>query len=155
MESGPADSELLVLASAWPQLECLLINQKWGWKNRGGITPDGLLRLLKTCRSFSRIAIAIAIDTRGYTDSPPRGSPVSFGLALPPRFGIDVLDSIIEAESVPAVAAFFASIGAPCHGIGSRAWNCRRVPVSGTPDVGKYKDRWNDIFERVNKAVNS
>ena len=33
------DSQVLMLASAWPKLEHLLINEDWGWSSRGGITP--------------------------------------------------------------------------------------------------------------------
>jgi hypothetical protein len=141
---GLRNSELLVLASAWPQLENLLINKVWGWnRNRGGgITPDGLLQLLQTCRSLSQIALAI--DTQGYTELPPRGSSASLGLTLPPTFYIDVLDSIIEVESVPAVTAFFAGI-APC------AWNCQLA--SESPDVEEYTNRWIDVFRRANEAV--
>ncbi|KAN0090770.1 hypothetical protein V8E55_004336 [Tylopilus felleus] len=63
------DSELLMLASAWPHLEHLIINPDWGWKTQGGITPNGLVQLLKRCRALSQVALAI--DTQGYTESPP------------------------------------------------------------------------------------
>lgn len=66
---GLTDAELLELASAWPRLEHLLINEDWGWQTSGGITPDGLVGLLQTCRSLSRISLAI--DTRSYTETPP------------------------------------------------------------------------------------
>ena len=140
---GLKDNELLVLASAWPQLESLYINKGWGWNwsRGGGITPDGLLQLLHTCRSLSQIALAI--DTQGYTNLPPHGSSASLGLTLPPTFYIDVLDSIIEAESMPAITAFFAGI-APC------AWNCWLASESSDEE---YTNRWIDVFGRANEAV--
>ena len=98
--------ELLELASAWPRLEVFKINKEWGWHTRSGITPNGLLQLLQACRSLNQIALAI--DTRGYTVFSQ--SPASLGLTLPRTFSIDVLDSIIEEESVAVIAAFFTSI---------------------------------------------
>lgn len=79
----------------------------YGRRGRLG-SPNGLLQLLgQTCRSLSEIALAI--DTRGYTDF--RESLTSLGLTLPSSFSINVLGSLIEEESVPA--AFLATI-APC-----------------------------------------
>ncbi|KAI9572304.1 hypothetical protein HD554DRAFT_2297912 [Boletus coccyginus] len=72
---GLTDSGLLTLASARPHLEHLLINEDWGWQTSGGITPDGLVRLLQTCPSLSRLALAI--DTRDYTEMPPSRLPAS------------------------------------------------------------------------------
>ena len=100
------DSDLLTLASAWPHLERLHINVDFGWKTRSGITPHGLVQLLQTCRSLHRIALAI--DTFGFTEF--HGSRASLGLPRPPKLFINVLDSFIEAESVPAMAAVFAAI---------------------------------------------
>ncbi|KAF8132956.1 hypothetical protein EV363DRAFT_1162755, partial [Boletus edulis] len=61
------DSDLLTLASAWPCLEDLSINMDWGWNTAAGIMPNGLLRLLESCRSLKRAALII--DPRGYTKS--------------------------------------------------------------------------------------
>ncbi|KAN0082844.1 hypothetical protein V8E55_008639 [Tylopilus felleus] len=99
---GLTDGDVLALASAWPQLQHLLINTYWGWgwdseSLGGGVTPGGFLRLLQMCRSLSRVAIAL--DTRGYTKLHPDHAPERLGLTLPPAFSIDVLDSLIRAES--------------------------------------------------------
>ncbi|KAF8441748.1 hypothetical protein L210DRAFT_441623, partial [Boletus edulis BED1] len=47
------DSDLLALASAWPNLVSFMINAIHGWStlDGSGITPNGLLQLLQTCRS--------------------------------------------------------------------------------------------------------
>lgn len=100
------DSALLALVSAWPHLEHLFINEERSWNMAGGITPDGLLQLLRTCPSLNQIALTI--DTEDYTEF--HESPASLGLTLPPTFYIDVLESCIEEESVPAMAAFLAAI---------------------------------------------
>lgn len=136
------DNELLTLASAWPHVEELFINSDWGWNTQGGITPNGLLQLLRICPSLHRIAIAI--DTRGYTEHAQ--SPASLGLTLPPRFFVDILDSVIEEEAVPAIATFFASIR-------SRPQLSWRPPRVKSPDFKVYWERWNDVSNRFRNAV--
>ncbi|KAF8547953.1 hypothetical protein OG21DRAFT_1449763 [Imleria badia] len=145
---GLTDSELLTLASTWPHLEDLFINVNWGWNTLCGITPNGLLQLLQTCRSLSRICLAI--DTRGYVELPPHGSLAGLGLTLPPSAYINVLDSIIEAESVPAVAAFFARI-APAPNFTLRAWGS--WDMAKRPGREVYKDRWDEVYRRANVLV--
>ena len=144
------DSEVLMLASTWPKLEHLLINADWGWNSLGGITPDGLVQLLQTCRSLS--GIALAFDTRGYTESHPSQAPASLGLTLPREFSIDVVDSIIEAESVSAVATFFSGI-ATCSesDFSFYAWESdRMVALLNTEE---YMKRWDIVQQWVNHAV--
>ncbi|KAF8443666.1 hypothetical protein L210DRAFT_810366, partial [Boletus edulis BED1] len=53
------DGDLLTLASAWPCLEDLSINMDGGWNTAAGITPNGLLRLLESCRSLKSAALVI------------------------------------------------------------------------------------------------
>ncbi|KAF8556106.1 hypothetical protein OG21DRAFT_1506890 [Imleria badia] len=136
------DNDLLALASAWPHLEHLSINDEWGWNTLGGITPNGLLKLLQTCRSLSEIALAI--DTRGYTEF--CGSPASFGLTLSPLFSINVIDSFIEEESVPAIAALLAVIG-PCPDFSFS------VGPSGLSWESDHEERWYDAYEQANDAL--
>ncbi|KAF8555282.1 hypothetical protein OG21DRAFT_1483956 [Imleria badia] len=136
------DNDLLALASAWPHSEHLSINDEWGWNTLGGITPNGLLQLLQTCRSLGEIALAI--DTRGYTEF--CGSPASFGLTLSPLFSINVIDSFIEEESVPAIAALLAVIG-PCPDFSFS------VGLSGLSWESDHEERWYDAYERANGAL--
>ncbi|KAF8549997.1 hypothetical protein OG21DRAFT_1606155 [Imleria badia] len=140
-----SDRELLTLASAWPHLEQLVINEECGWDTPGGITPDGLLRLLQACRLLSDIALTI--DTRGYTEF--RESPASLGLSLPSTFSLDVLDSFIEEESVPAIAAFLAGI-APCPNFSFRAYKSWWFNT----DRKDHEDRWYDAYNRANFTLN-
>ncbi|KAF8441658.1 hypothetical protein L210DRAFT_3644912 [Boletus edulis BED1] len=140
-----ADSELLTLVSTWPHLEALLINAVWGWNTQGGITPNGLLQLLQTCPSLT--AIALVVDTRGYTDIPPL--PANLGLTWPRLSDIDVLDSFIEEKSVPAIAAFFAGL-APSSKFRFRYWDSGRMPRMNQ-DIYKY--HWTYVFEQIKVAI--
>ena len=56
--------------------------------------------------------IALVIDTRNYTEF--RGLPAILGLTVPRTLSINLLNSFIEEESVPAVAAFFTALHASC-----------------------------------------
>ena len=136
------DSELLILASAWPRLTGFCVSRVWG--SLGGITPNGLLQLLRRCPSLH--SVELAMDVRGYTECPP--SSTSLGLSA-----IDVLDSHIEAESVPAVSAFFSGIfGSHLHLL-MKAWTYmsdERVPDS---DRAVYKERWTEVCRRVQDAI--
>ncbi|KAF8550691.1 hypothetical protein OG21DRAFT_1487585 [Imleria badia] len=136
-----SDGEMLTLVSTWPHLEHLFINEECGWNTPGGITPNGLLRLLQTCPSLSEIGLAI--DTRSYTEF--RESPASLGLTLPSTFTIDVLDSFIEEESIPAIAAFLAGI-APRSDFSFRAYKCWRF----TTNRKDHEARWYDAYRRAN-----
>lgn len=138
------DSGVLALASSWPLLGSLSINTWCGWNTQGGITPHGLLQLFRICPSLH--TIDIAIDTRGYTELPSSG--LLANLTLPPwrsRIFIDILDSRIEAESVPAIAAFFARtphsmvIFEHFHGCKSTSWEI-------------YRKRWNDVRELMERT---
>ncbi|KAF8414785.1 hypothetical protein L210DRAFT_3658472 [Boletus edulis BED1] len=135
------DSELLTLVSTWPCLKELSINTVWGWNTLGGITPNGLLQLLHSCPLLT--AIALAIDTRG--EIPP--SPTSLGF-LPPRYTINFIDSFIEEESVPAIAAFIASLVAPFT-LYFHAWYSHAMKA---PYRDVCLNRWKDVQNRVRDA---
>ena len=97
------DSDFLEIASLGQRLISLIINDNHGWR-AAGITLAGLAQFLQRCPSIH--LLCIALDTWGYT-SPPQirtcgGNPASNLRTL------NVVDSVIEAESVPALAAFFA-----------------------------------------------
>ena len=142
---GLTSSDLLTLALAWPSLEDLVINREWGWNTPSGISPHGLLQLLQTCRSLNRIALAI--DTRGYTEFFPSSSSVE--LSLPTTFSINVVDSVILEEAV-AAASFLASI-APCPDFSFSAWMC---PLKSGSETGSlYWKRWDDVYEQARDAI--
>ncbi|KAF8124903.1 hypothetical protein EV363DRAFT_1586640 [Boletus edulis] len=141
---GLTDSDLLALASAWPNLESLDINVDWGWDAPNGITPNGLLQLLQTCPSLCQVHLAM--DTRGYTDLPPS----NLVLTLPPHFHLDVLDSMIEAESVPAIVALFIAI-ASYSNFSLHSWTgCFFILPQGWE---VYDARWADVWEQVQRGI--
>lgn len=63
--------------------------------------------MLQICRSLRRTALPL--DTRGHTETLP-----ILGSSSPPKISINVLDAIIEAESVLVVAAFFYGVSVGC-----------------------------------------
>ncbi|KAG8213577.1 hypothetical protein J3R82DRAFT_10244 [Butyriboletus roseoflavus] len=100
-----ADDDLLELASAWPHLEYLLINEESGWKTEGGITPNGLFQLLQMLESLHHFCLAI--DTRDFTETPlALVSTRAAGFTPRTPFSVNVADSIIQPESVDAVGGF-------------------------------------------------
>lgn len=140
------DRDLLELTSAWPHLEHLVINTYSGWNSQSGITPNALLELLQTCPSLRWIALAM--DTQGYTRPPPSGSKASLELRLPPALSIDVLDSVVEAESVQPVADFFAAI-VPCSKFTFSAWRGGKMVKREGWEA--YKVRWDNVFRLANR----
>ena len=145
---GLTEIELLELVSAWPRLDVFKINTEWGWHTRSGITPNGLLQLLQACQLLSQVALAI--DTRGYTVFSQ--SPASLGLTLPRTFSIDVLDSIIEEESVPTVAAFFTSIALHSN-FSLYYWQTEEMMIMEPLNCIVYEDRWDDVNRIVKDAA--
>ncbi|KAF8142028.1 hypothetical protein EV363DRAFT_1426021 [Boletus edulis] len=145
------DSDLLTLASAWPRLKTLFINLTRGWETFRGITPNGLLQLLQTCPSLSQIAIAI--DTRAYTEYSQSPAILGLPVTLPRWLSIDVVDSRIKEKSVPAISAFFASLGPYCqlksvlyaNFIGS-------LRLLGS-NARRCKHHWETIFYQVHNHV--
>ena len=136
---GLKESELLALASAWPHLEDLSINSHSGWDMPGGITPNGLLQLFQKCQSISHIAIVI--DTRGYTEPPTIGLLESLGWTAR-LISVNVLNSAIEAESVQALAAFFARKGSSVVAIHSEL-------TKSSPGLEVYEKRWDEVDKRA------
>lgn len=140
------DSDLLTLAAAWPRLEDLSINRTRGWNTQSGMTPNGLLQLLQICRSLRYIAMVL--DTRGYDEF--LGLPENLRLAYQGTLIIYVLDSVIETESVPAIAAFFAAI-APHSYFPVGIWYCGIM--ENLPGWEAHVERWKDVSRRVEDAV--
>lgn len=143
------DNQLLELASAWPKLAYLLINLDYGWKSHG-ITPGGLVRLLQTCRSLSQLALVL--DTRGYTKVPPDQDLASLGWTFSHKLSIGVLDSAIEAESVPALATFFAGLAACCGFLFRLETHSDRASSSVIPNAEEHTKRWDDVRRRAQEC---
>ncbi|KAF8441550.1 hypothetical protein L210DRAFT_1055911 [Boletus edulis BED1] len=148
---GLTDVDLVKLACAWPHLEQLVINVRYGWGTRvvRGITPDGLFHLLQACPSLNDLCLAI--DTRGYTHVPPDQLPARLEYRSKDKFSLDFVDSVIEEESVQAMATFVAGI-APrvtviSWGFEGLDEHQRGVPGDWLRNV--YKDRWREVKHRA------
>ena len=142
------DTQILTLASAWPKLQRLVINERWSWNMSGGITPGGLVQLLEMCHSLTWVSLRL--DTRGYTKVLPSHAFTNSGWVFPPEFSIQVLDSAIQAESVSAVAAFFCDL-ATCYKsyFGFIGWT---TPMMDVPNRFNYQERWNEVHRRIGDA---
>ncbi|KAF8425022.1 hypothetical protein L210DRAFT_984422 [Boletus edulis BED1] len=136
---GLTDNDLLQLASAWPHLEELLINENSGWC-ASGITPDGLVKLLR--RSGSLRKIALAIDTRRFTTF--NEAKASLGLTLPPKLSLNVLDSRIDDDTVPSMATLLACIASDSD------LSLQAFRMEADPDQCA---RWHDAFQRAKDAL--
>ena len=150
---GLTDFQVLTLASAWPKLEDLKINEQWGWgwnSRAGGITPGGLIQLLETCRSLRRICLRL--DTQGYIAVPTGQVPASIGLMLPNLYSINALDSPIEAESVIAMATFFCGIAA-CSQADFTFFCWGEIPMTDFPNWQEYEKRWDHVYDRFTEAL--
>lgn len=139
------DSQLLALASACPSLADLCINEYSGWNTSGGITPNGLQQLLLKCLCL--LSVSLALDTRGYTQLPANGLLASVGYTSP-FFWLNVVDSIIEADSVPAVAAFLAGMPSLLVVLGTWLGGFLKPPGWEI-----YKERWDDVRGRIGSPV--
>jgi len=152
------DSGLLELATAWPQLEHLAINYESGWNipNRviGGITPDGVLQLLLKCPLLNYIALAI--DTRGYTtagEALDRLPTTNFRSSLRTMFRIDVLDSIIEDESISAMVNWLVGIVCPYLRFNFRAWQLCSRDLYRNSVRSASEDRWKEVYHAANTIL--
>ena len=133
------DNELLRLASAWPRLEELLINEHSGWVT-SGITPNGLLELLQTCRSLRKIALAINTEV----SADLKEWPQSLGLTFPPTLSINFLDSHVDAEDIPAMVSFVSCIARGCD------LSIRAFRVVQLPENWKH---WYEVCKRAKEVV--
>ena len=144
------NDELLQLASACPRVERLLINEEWGWKSGGGITPDGLLQLLQILRSLRYFCLAI--DTSGYTrPSPALESARTAGFVSPIPLHVNVVDSIIHPESVDALADFFGGIMQ--HTNLSPLYYWSTSAMADRLDSELSRKLWEDVFVKAHERA--
>ncbi|KAF8135769.1 hypothetical protein EV363DRAFT_1321586 [Boletus edulis] len=145
---GLTDVDLVKLAFAWPNLEQLVINDRYGWGTHvvRGITPDGLFHLLQTCPSI--YDLCLAIDTRGYTHVPPDQSPARLEYKSKDiLLSLNFVDSVIEEESVQAMATFVAGIAPRVTVISWGFEGQWGVPANWLQNV--YRDRWREVNHRA------
>lgn len=134
------DSDLLVLASEWPHLHTLVINEHWGWRTTGGITFQGLVQLLQKCPSL--VELCVALHTDSHVDLPP-GFETGF---LPPPClrKLNLADSPIRSAAVSVLVDVFVKLGLPVQSY--LAWDGWTMH---TPGASWRKRAWNRVFDRV------
>jgi len=142
------ERELLCLASSWPRLNSFSVCSNQHWTASSGITPGGFVQLLERCRSLQ--SLDIVFDTRGYTEI-PQGHPWS-GLTMPGNAYLDVHSSLIEEESINALAVFFHVAPFPNFSLNT-TWDAddRDFRNSRTPEELRilYHDRWVEVESRA------
>lgn len=142
------DNDVLYLASAWPHLEYLMINEEWGWRTEGGVTPGGLLRLLERLQSLRHFCLAM--DTRDYAGiAPALASTRTAGFTPRVPFTVNVADSDIQPESVEALAAFFGGIMQQHINVSSYYWCTTTMADRLDSDISKRL--WEDVFVKAHE----
>ena len=131
------DSDLLALASEWPRMHSLVINDRWGWRTTGGITLQGLLQLLQACRSLSELCIAIRTDS---FVNPVHGFETGF--LAPPSLALSLADSPIRSVDVPALVDTFKTLGMSACSFS--AWD--GISMANIEGAGQHKWDWNWVF---------
>jgi len=141
------DTDLLRLASDCPRIESLSINHHFGWRS-AGITPACLVQVLRRCPLLG--TFCIVLDTRE-SQTLTSGGPVD-PLPSGTRWVAELADSVIEADSVPALAAFFGdcvpSDGEFCFS----SWDSGRVRTLH-PGWQAYEERWKEVDKMVKEIV--
>ncbi|KAG9316176.1 hypothetical protein JVU11DRAFT_2197 [Chiua virens] len=149
------DSDLLALASAWPYIQTLSINDKWGWRTTGGgITLHGFSQLLQQCRQLSTLCIAIRTESRvdiatmhrsegGIFDRPSMSTTGSL-------LTINLLDSPIQPVDVPMLVTFFVRLGLQSHVL--LAWH--GLDMEEREDIAmQYRRDWCRTLDKVRGAL--
>ncbi|KAF8548445.1 hypothetical protein OG21DRAFT_761611 [Imleria badia] len=138
---GLTDSDLLALASAWPHIHSLVINDQWGWRTTGGITLQGLLQLLQ--KRGSLVELCIAIHTDSFVNLPHGFETGS--LLLPSLLTLNLADSRLRSADVPALADVFLKLGmSACTFSGWGGTNMENIE-----GAAEQKRAWNQVFDRV------
>ncbi|KAF8433365.1 hypothetical protein L210DRAFT_3649820 [Boletus edulis BED1] len=144
------DKDILELASASPHLEYLLINEEWGWRTMAGITPDGLLQLLRRLKSLHHFCLAV--DTWGYTKvSPALESARMVGFIPRMPLSVNVADSAIHPESVGALADFFGGIMQ--QHVDSSSWYWSTSAMADRLDSEISRKLWEDVFVKAQEKA--
>ena len=137
------DSDVLALASKWPHVRSLVINDRWGWRTTtGGITFRGLAQLLYTCRTLSELCIALHADSLAHL---PQDVDTARGFLLSRSLVLNVADSPIRWADGAALVDVFVALG--MSGCSFEAW-CG-VHMQLEERAGECQRVWNWVFGRV------
>ncbi|EIW77763.1 hypothetical protein CONPUDRAFT_156948 [Coniophora puteana RWD-64-598 SS2] len=139
-----SDACLDSLASAWPHLESLSLNETGGWRpppghNTIGITPHGLLPLLSKCPHLT--SLSLHLTTASLPASVSCAQRPGRGTANARLDALNVCDSPITHTAVPALSAFLSDVLPNLHNI--FAWHSDVLVAH--PDAGSYRATWREV----------
>ncbi|KIJ65158.1 hypothetical protein HYDPIDRAFT_27880 [Hydnomerulius pinastri MD-312] len=97
------------LASAWPHLEELHLNDESGWGIQSKVTFNGLLYLLRNCCQLRFLSIALNTDPAQFAQNNPRSLPAS-GMVHGNLIHLSVVDSELTEAAVIPVAAWTSAV---------------------------------------------
>lgn len=132
------DADVLSLVSAWPLLEHLVINDRWGWRNPRGITLQGLAEMVRRCVCLWEVCVAVDVESGAgevrVVDLSARKHP----------FRLNVADSVIRREAVPALRAALSALGFTQHSDRFSAWDGSEM--GDIPGADDYRYLWRTVF---------
>ncbi|KAF8124880.1 hypothetical protein EV363DRAFT_691829 [Boletus edulis] len=140
------DTDLFTLVTAWPHIEHLVINDRWGWRTARGITLDGLRLLLQRCKRLWELCIVV--DTESAVNVPARPLDVDVSLRRP--FRLNVADSPIRREAVPALGTIFSVFGFSYNLERFIAWN--GAEMGDIPGAHDFRYLWRSVIFEDNSA---
>lgn len=139
------DNDLLDLVSTWPNIEHILINDQWGWRTAHGISVDGLLQVLQKCRSLWELCIAIDTQNSGLAikeSSSRGGGDVDFDFSSRRQLWLNVADSAIRPEAVPALGVALSVLGLAYDRF--LAWSGSEM--KDIPGATKFRTLWRCVI---------
>jgi len=140
------DDDLESLASSWPHLHYLSLNDVSGWRVKSGITHFGLLAMLECCPSLQTLCIALNTDSFKEVPADRPGEGIeNTSLRI-----LGLADSTIESSETVAVAAFLSDIFPNLTDI--TAWASVELRQRSSSSA-VYGERWTHVCEMV-KGIN-
>ncbi|EIW86117.1 hypothetical protein CONPUDRAFT_140821 [Coniophora puteana RWD-64-598 SS2] len=107
------DNALLQMAEAWPNLMALSINPMTGWRRRSQVTFRGRITFISKLPQLSELGAAVDGNTLTLLNIEHDSNGQT---SIEKPFVLDLLDTRIEGNDVPEVAACLADMF-PCMGL--------------------------------------
>ena len=133
------DADLLALVSAWPNIQHLVINDRWGWRTTHGITLNGLVQILQRCRFLWELCIAL--DTENVTDT---SGPLDVDVSSRNPFRLNVADSLIRPEPASALRTLLSVFEFSHNSDRFLAW--AGSEMEGMPGADTFRHLWRSVF---------
>ncbi|KAH7908354.1 hypothetical protein BJ138DRAFT_1206883 [Hygrophoropsis aurantiaca] len=125
------DENLMELANAWPRLQTLVFNEKFGWQRTSGITFQGLASLLRVCPLLDTLALSIDATRLGFASSTRPGEEFCNGKITTIYLGDSIIDNPTAVASI--LQGLFPSLTAVAHCCAYR------------PDKTQYAPLWAEV----------